>query len=305
MEGFDEIAALARAQYGLILRVQLLACGVSPSTIQRWLDGGRLEAVHRGVYRLAGTPLTWDQRLWAAVKAAGDDAVVSHRSAARLWGIHDDEAVEVTVNRDRAPRLDGVVVHRTTDLRDTHVSRRRGFPTANPLRTLVDLGAVVRPNFVEDALDRALERRLVTVDGVEATIEWLARRGRRGVGVLRAIVDQRALGRSRPDSLLEPRMARLLRAHGLPPFIFQYEVRHAGRFVARVDFADPDLLIALEVDGFESHATPRALQSDLSRQNALVALGWTVLRFTWADVVRRPEMVAATTSSVLGSRNSA
>jgi len=305
MEGFEAIVGMARAQHGLILRGQLLASGLSPATIQRWMDCGRLEAVHRGVHRLAGAPLTWDQRLWAAVMAAGGDAVVSHRSAARLWGIHDDETIEVTVDRARALHLREVVVHRATDLVDAHVSRRRGLPTANPLRTLVDLGAVLRPTLVEDALDRALERRLVTVHGVEATIEALARRGRRGVGVLRTIVDERALGRSRPDSLLEPRMARLLRAHTLPPFVFQHEVRHDGRFVARVDFADADLRIALEVDGFESHATPRALQSDLCRQNALVALGWTVLRFTWSDVVRRPEMVAATIRRVLGSRNSA
>lgn len=305
MEGFDEIAATARAQYGLILRSQLQAAGVSPGTMQRWLGGGRVEAVHRGVYRLAGAPASWEQQVRAAVMAAGAGAVVSHRSAARLWGIHQDTAVEVTGDRARAVRVHGVSVHRSTDLVDAHRSLRLGFGVTNPLRTLVDLGAVLAPELVEDALDRALGRRLVSVEGVEAMVASLARRGRIGVGVARAIVDERALGRSRPDSLLEPRMARLLRTHGLPPFIFQYEVRHAGRFVARIDFADPVLRVALEVDGFESHATPRALQSDLRRQNALVALGWTVLRFTWADVVRRPEWVAACIRSVLGSRNSA
>lgn len=100
-------------------------------------------------------------------------------------------------------------------------------------------------------------------------------------------------------------MARLLRAHRLPPAAFQHEVRHAGRFVARADFAYPDRRLAIEVDGFETHSTPRALQSDLARQNALVALGWTVLRFTWSDVVRRPEAVAAPIRRVLGSLNSA
>ena len=87
--------------------------------------------------------------------------------------------------------------------------------------------------------------------------------------------------------------------------MFQHEVRHGGRFVARADFAYPDRGLVVEVDGFESHASPRALQSDLHRQNELVALGWTVLRFTWADVVRRPERVASAVRRVLGTPASA
>ena len=139
----------------------------------------------------------------------------------------------------------------------------------------------------------------VTVTGVESALDDVARKGRSGAGVLRQVLDERALGTARPDSLLESRMARLLRAHGLPPAVFQFEVHRNGRFVARLDFAYPAIRLAIEVDAFDSHSSPRALQHDLRRQNALVALGWTVLRFTWADVVRRPERVAAEIHSVL------
>jgi very-short-patch-repair endonuclease len=71
------------------------------------------------------------------------------------------------------------------------------------------------------------------------------------------------------------------------------------RFVARVDFAYPDRRLAIEVDGYELRASPAAMQSDLDRQNALVREGWTVLRFTWADVVRRPARVAELVRSTL------
>jgi very-short-patch-repair endonuclease len=74
----------------------------------------------------------------------------------------------------------------------------------------------------------------------------------------------------------------------------QHEVWHAGRFIARIDAAYPERRIAIEVDGFEAHSSPDAFQRDRTRQNRLVALGWTVLRFTWADVVQRPTMVAQT-----------
>jgi very-short-patch-repair endonuclease len=89
-------------------------------------------------------------------------------------------------------------------------------------------------------------------------------------------------------------MAALLRQAGLGGWVFQFVVVDAnGNFVGRADFAWPDRKLIVEVDGFEAHSSPAALQHDLDRQNALVALGWTVLRFTWADVVRNPSKVVA------------
>ena len=299
MDGFAELAGIARGQHGMTTRAQVLTCGVPPGRIQRWLDTGRLETLHPGVYRLGGAPATWEQAVAAAVAAAGPGAVASHRAAARLWGLHDADRVEVSIRHSRALRLRGVVVHRSLDLGRATASRRRGIAVTNPLRTLVDLGAVLDKAQVEDALDRALVSRLVTIAGAEGALSEVSRRGRRGAGVLRAVLDGRALGDERPDSLLEPRMARLLRAHGFPSAVFQHPVTLDGGFVANPDFAYPDRRIAIEVDGFESHSTPRALQADLDRQNLLVAGGWTVLRFTWADVVRRPNKVASAVARVL------
>ncbi|MGH9269189.1 MAG: endonuclease domain-containing protein, partial [Acidimicrobiales bacterium] len=142
--------------------------------------------------------------------------------------------------------------------------------------------------------------RLFTIAGVETALEAVARRGRRGAGVLRRILDERALGDARPDSLLESRMARLLKSAELPPAAFQHDIYAGRRFVGRVDFAYPEVRLAIEVDGWEAHASPEALQGDLSRQNALVGAGWTVLRFTWHDIVRRPPAVATAITRVLG-----
>lgn len=164
------------------------------------------------------------------------------------------------------------------------------------------MGAVVDDRQVADALERALIARVCSVLAVERALDDVARRGRRGAGVIRRVLDERALGRARPDGLLEARTARVLREGGLPSPAFQHEVRVRGRLVARVDFAWPDMRVAVEVDGFEVHATPRAMQADLERQNRFVAAGWTVVRFTWLDVVRRPEWVAAQIAAVLRSR---
>jgi very-short-patch-repair endonuclease len=131
----------------------------------------------------------------------------------------------------------------------------------------------------------------------------LSQRGRAGAGVIRQVLDERALGAERPDGLLEPRMARLMRDAGLPSAVFQYPVHtEAGRFLARVDFAYVALRLAIEVDGYHVHGTRRAMEADFVRQNALAGQGWIVLRFTWTQVVRRPEFVARSIAEALQVR---
>jgi very-short-patch-repair endonuclease len=169
-----------------------------------------------------------------------------------------------------------------------------------PARTIVDLGAVLPPTQVEDVLDRALTRRLISIAGVEWIITELSRHGRHGTGVVGRILDERALGREPADGQLEPRMARLLRQAALPPAAFQHPIHDpTGRFLAQVDFAYPELRLAIEVDGWETHGTPRAMGKDFVRQNGLVPYGWRVLRFTWEQVVHQPRYVAATIGQTL------
>jgi very-short-patch-repair endonuclease len=80
----------------------------------------------------------------------------------------------------------------------------------------------------------------------------------------------------------------------LPAAVFHYVVSSpAGLFLAEVDFAYPEIRLAIEVDGFGAHGTPRAMAKDFVRQNGLVPYGWHVLRFTWRQVTRQPELVAA------------
>jgi very-short-patch-repair endonuclease len=293
----QKVAARAAAQHGLITYAQGMRCGLAEDALRRWAQAGRAERVRAGVYRLSGAPDTWEQRLLALALSTG--GVASHRAAARLWGLGDWPELEVTV-RGAGRRRGRGEVHRSADLAERHVTVRGGIPVTHPMRTLVDLGAVLGRPAVEDALEQALIARVCSVVAVERVLDDVACKGRAGAGVIRAVLDERALGRARPDGLVEARMARLLREHGLPEPRFQYRV---GRF--KLDFAYPEVRLALEVDGFEAHGSPRAMQHDLERQNRLVNLGWTVLRFTWLDVVQRPEWVAATVALALAGRASA
>jgi very-short-patch-repair endonuclease len=292
------LAELAAGQHGLVTRAQAMEEGLSRVGIRERLRGGRLRALHPGVYVVGGAPDTWHQRMLGGCLAAGGLAVASHRSAARLWGLLGEDAlVELSVLRPKGPHPAGVVWHRSRDLVPAHTTVRQGVPVTNPMRTLVDLGAVVRPWVVEDALDRGLSTRLFRVPAVEGLLHEVARPGRRGCGVLRKVLDERALGAAPPDGLLEPRMARLLRDHDLPPAVFQHVVPGTG---ARVDFAYPTAKLAIEVDGYEVHGTRKAFDADRDRQNRLVVAGWDVIRFTWTQVVRHPSSVAATLRGALG-----
>jgi very-short-patch-repair endonuclease len=296
-------AILRRAalSHGLVRRTELVAAGLSASAIDRLVVSGTLERIHPGVFRVGGAPRTWVQRLLATCWATG--GVASHRAAARLWGVELATAapLEVMVARERSPRPGGVIVHRSSDIQPDRTSRRDRVPITDPLRMLADLGAVVGAHDVAQALDCCLVSRLVTVEGAKAELTRVSARGRRGAGVLRAVLEDWPLAGERPESVLEARFARLCRRAGLPRPTFQHEVVVGGRR-RRIDFAYPSRAIAVEVDGLASRVDPRVFRDERARQNDLVLAGWSVVRFTWFDVVHRPQHVASTLRAVLGAR---
>jgi very-short-patch-repair endonuclease len=252
----------------------------------------RLINVQPRVFRLAGSPDTWHQQLMAASLAV--DGIVSHRSAAELWGLiqpagYVELSVPYAVNRAVRPPA---IVHRIKDLRPGLAVRRAGLPVTDAVRTIIDLGLVAPEWLVHRALARGISNRAFEISQIRALRDALGRPGRNGTGIVRSILEGEVLLFTKEESELEKRFTELRRKYRLPTFSLQHEVWSAGRFVARVDAALPDLELAIEVDGFEHHSTVDAFQRDRTRQNALVALGWTVLRFTWHDVVHRPEAVA-------------
>lgn len=303
------LADRAERRYGLFTLEHAVAAGMNRTTLYRRARRGRYALLHPGVFGFAGQPESWERSLLAGCLAAGGDAVASHRSAARLWGLTDtsDDIVEITVPANQRPRLQKVVLHRSADLDPSHTTVRRRIPVTNPLRTMVDLGTVLCAEGVEDALDAGIAwPSLFSVAAVRAMLDQLAGNGRRGSGVLRQVLDERVLGDAVSDSKLERRMGALLKRAGLPPAVFHHVVcTPGGVFLAEVDFAYPELKLVIEVDGFDAHGTPRAMAKDFVRQNGLVPYGWHVLRFTWRQVTRQPEMVAQAIRAALAGLQAA
>ena len=178
--------------------------------------------------------------------------------------------VEITTTRDQSPELDGVAVHRLADLHPRWITAVDGMPCTTVARTLVDLGAVMAESVVARCLDRALGRGLVSVSAVETARQAVARQGRRGAGVIRRVLVPH-LACEPVAGVFEARMARLARATGAAAAVPEYEVwTDSGAFVARVDFAYPELRLAIEVDGFAAHSSVDAFRRDRTRQNALI-----------------------------------
>jgi very-short-patch-repair endonuclease len=153
---------------------------------------------------------------------------------------------------------------------------------------------------VHRALSTGISTHVFRLSEIRQLREALGRPGRTGTGIVRRILEGNVLILGKEESELEKRFTALVRRHRLPIIELQHEVWDGGRFVARIDAAYPDLKLAIEVDGFEHHSTPDAFQRDRTRQNRLVALGWTVLRFTWKDVVSRPDYVARLIREAIG-----
>lgn len=272
---------VAAGQHGLITRSQAIGAGLTPRVIQRRTATGEWVPVHRAVYRLAGAPVTWEQRLLAATLAS--DGVASHRAAARLWCLDLPEWNRpiVTVAASAYRSMRGVTVHHTRSLPRADRAVRYGIPCTSVGRTLVDLAAELTFDDLEACVDSALRERLTTV---RYLARWLPAQGRDGTAVLRDLVaDRRA---HQPfGSRREAAVCRMLVAAGLPRPVPQYELRdRRGRFVARFDLAWPAWRVAVEFASYRHHFGRQAWRHDAARANRATAEGWRILNATEQDV---------------------
>jgi very-short-patch-repair endonuclease len=285
-----DLRRVAARQHGLVTLEQAVADGWNRATWYRACTGGGLLLLAPTVAALPGAPDTPEQRILAAILAGGDRAIASHRSAAYLWGVDIDGANPVDISgasRGCRPALGWVAAHNPRDLDDLRPVQRRGIPTTNPLRVLVDLGQVA-PSAVTAALEHYLAEGLVDHRSVRAALVRHARPGRHGISALRAALDVATIDDVPADSDLERAMARLLAVHGLPPAQF-----HARILGFEVDFAIVPERVVLECDGWTSHGLDRVqFERDRRRDAALAAAGWIVLRFTWTQITHRPAWVA-------------
>jgi very-short-patch-repair endonuclease len=272
---------------------------MASSRIDRWVAGGRLVRLHRGVYAVGHAQLRREGRWLAAVLAAGPEAVLSHRDAAGLHGLRpaNHRTVDVTTVR-RAASAPGIRVHRTTVLSADDVTTRRGVPVTTVARTLVDLAAVVADDHLMRAVLEAERLRLLDVTAVRHAMARTRARHGDGHRRLVAILDEQATQRAtHTRSTLEDAFLELVARAGLPTPSVNASV--AG---LEVDAVWRSARLVVELDGWAFHNTTRAFERDRERANALTCAGYKVLRFTHDAVMRRSDAVARQLTEALALR---
>jgi hypothetical protein len=274
------LAEFASAQHGAFDRSQALELGLSENQVDYRVRTGAWLVIDHGVYKMAGTPETWHQRVMAACLAG--PAVASHRSAAALWKMLDMETdlVEVTALRHRRRHASAVVWHESYHLSEREVTERDGIAVTKPVRTILDLGVVLDPDVLEEVVDDALRRGLVSVPGIWRRWEQLGPI-RPGARTVAEVLRRKVPGEKPPDSKLETRFRQVLRVLGIADLVIpQYEVRTAsGRRIGFADYAIPERKIAIELDGKERHSSRQAQLHDRLREADARAAGWRVERF--------------------------
>ncbi len=287
------VAELAEAQHGVVARRQLLAAGIGSSTIGDWARDRRLIRVHRGVYAVGHDALTPNGRRMAAVLACGPGAVLSHRTAAGIWGLRPDHRTrwDVTVPRGGGRRRRAFDVHQhRLDPRD--ITRVAEVPVTTIARTLLDLAEVVP----RDHLDRAIERaeQLRRFDA-RALAELLARSpGRHGCAPLRTALSAFDPRRLRTRSDFERAILPALARAGIPDPLVNEPV--AGY---DVDLLWPHERVVIELDSRTFHDTAVAFERDRIRDADLQALGYAVLRVTARRFEDEPSWVVARIAALL------
>ncbi|MCU1465204.1 MAG: hypothetical protein JWM72_1132 [Actinomycetia bacterium] len=196
------LAAVAAAQAGVFTRAQATAAGFGATQIERRVRAGVWHRMFPSVYRHASAPASVGARQWGTILWAGPGSVLSHTSAAQIWRIPvaSGFAPEVLVPATRAPRVAGVTVHRVTRLREVDVVRVHGLPVTTPVRTLVDLAAVLAADDLRAALEHAFARDVVTVRALGTGLDEIGSTGRPGTARLRALLAAFGSGAVRPSA---------------------------------------------------------------------------------------------------------
>ncbi len=292
------IAELAGRQYGVVARVQLVRkIGLGPSAIDRRLRLERLHRLHLGVYAVGHRVVSREGRWMAAVLACGDGAVLSHRSAAALWGIRSRPARGIEVTTQTKSRSPGGIHRHFSVLPTDEVTARRGIPVTTVPRMLFDLAAVSSLDVVEHSMRES--ERLQLSDGLSLE-DLLARYPRRrGAGTIRECLRRRRelpIGVTREE--LEARFLAFLSSAGLPrPRLNAWLMLGARRF--QVDCLWVDQRVIVELDGYATHGTRMAFEDDRDRDRRLAAAGYRGTRITWRHLHEIPGEIAADLRALL------
>jgi len=298
------VAGLALEQHAVFGLDQLVALGLSRSAVRKRVPRGRIYRVHAGVYALVPPRLLSQEGRWmAAVLACGEGAALSHRSAAHLQRLTRTapRRIEVTVPTAGGRRRAGITIHRSRTLRPSDVELIRRIPTTTVARTIFDLAESRDRRLLERALDEAAVNDELDIDALR---EQLAHNANRAgpAARLRATLASHRAGDTATWNDFEERMFLLSRRAGVPePETNKWIDLGDGEPMIRGDFVWRRQRVIVETDGWKTHGTRAAFESDRRRDQRAIVAGWRPVRVTWRQIADEPARIAQTVVAVVAS----
>lgn len=294
------IHELARAQHGVMARGQLLEKGWSRGEVAWRLRVGRLHRAHSGVYSVAPPELLSRHGRWmAAVLASRSGALLSHWSAAALWGIRPNGRSRIDVTVPHRSRSSGAICRHLSVVPRDERTAEFGIPVTSVPRTTLDLAALADLDTVVAMIREAEFLNLWDRLSLPHMLErYPSKRGSRNLRLSLERIAEEPSGRKR--SKLEERFTPFLRAHRLPMPRFNDPIfLGAKRYVVDCHWPGPREIV--ELDGWEGHGTRSAFRDDRARDRALRVAGYSITRLTWSQLDDEPEVIAADLHSLLAA----
>lgn len=278
----SRVADHVRRQDGLLTRAQALAAGVPAWQIESLLRRGEWSRVFAGVYRAGSGPDADLQLIRAAHLWAGPDSIVTGAAALR-WQRRRDEPVTTvdlaTTKRLRVPDVKPRILAHRQRIHEFWVAHWNGIRVARAEYAIAQLLPTEGPVLLDDAV----RRRWVSVEMVMEVHRSL---GPTRGSASRARILRAAEGGAESEG--ERLLHRALREAGITGWAANAPVR-LGSTTRVGDVVFREIKLVVEVDGFAFHTSHERFTSDRERQNAFAVAGWTVLRFTWWQLVQDPQ----------------
>jgi very-short-patch-repair endonuclease len=260
--------------------------------IQRRLEAGRLHLLHSGVY-LLGHRRTNRRGYWlAAVLACGRGALLSHDSAAALWGLIGVRggAIHVTSSHGRAGRP-GIALHKGRFHAEDR-AEHDGILVTSVARTILDLAAAHDEDWVRGIFEEADRLRVLHLAELRRACERGV--GRRGVGVARRLAEEAIAAENDPASFLEDVFFTFCRKQRLPR-----PLTNVHLLGCEVDALWEEARLIVELDGWGSHRHRAAFERDRIRDADHAVAGYKVIRVTYRRLKAEPQLVAAQLRALL------
>lgn len=299
------VAQLAERQWGVVSRGQLIRLGIGGASISRRPATGLLHRLHPGIYAFGHRAVQMRGRLAAALLFAGPGGALSHQTAAWWWGLLRSEhrasrraglgetpprRIHVSATGYRRSIAEVRIHHPRRLERTSH----RGMPITTVARTLLDVAATLAYADLRRALAEADYRKLLDLDAVERELG----RGHAGSAALRRALASHMPQLARGLSVLEERFLALCEAAGIP--LPAVNPRVGGWMVDALWRRER---LVVELDGHVAHGSAAAIERDRRRDLTLRASGYSVLRYTWGQITRDAERVAADLREALTKRH--